>query len=385
MNKVAPPVKLCDIIMSVQEDNNEPLEDNNEFSLHSYYVNQLNSLKIIDITFCPQKMLKKQISIQHIYNGILNNNIIHSSRMELILSKTNPMIRLYLNKLTYSRNIIEELYRCVVKSPHLTPRKTKDKNYRGVIGARRVKVDKIVYENGLLKQKEFIQIEVYGNFKLVDVFAIEGVDSKLTSCNDVYEIQSTFGTDAAKNFVFNEIFRTVNASSNNVNPRFVAQIVDYMVWTGRVEPITRHGMKLFGPMKSAAFEQPTKVLTSAALGCKTDFMLSPTSNVILGQELRGIGTAILDAIPIEMNNNNNYDTNPNHNNFDDELAFAKPFYYEDLTSKNRFDPNLINQVFTFENNTSSSTNKKTEEEVHYYEDSNESDDDSDDNVMAFDF
>jgi hypothetical protein len=165
-----------------------------------------------------------------------------------------------------------------------------------------MKKTKWEFIDGKFVNEEFTQIEVYGNFRLADLYCIDGVNPSKTYCNDVLEVQATLGTQAAKQFMYYELLRTVagSESSSKVNPRFVMQVIDYMSWTGVIEPVTRHGMKLFGPMKSAAFEQPGKVLVQAALACKNEHMLSPTSNVVFGQEIRGIGTAIVDAIPVDV-------------------------------------------------------------------------------------
>jgi hypothetical protein len=209
-------------------------------------------------------------------------------------------LRMYVPASMYTRAVVNEVLDVIVTAPKVTPR-GKDKNHRGIFGARRTKVERVVRNSsGFLEKQTFPQIEVYGNFKLADVFMIPGVDAAKTHCNDIYEMQSALGLGAARSFLHKEIYSVVTGSGSNVNPRFVSQIVDYMVWSGAVKPVTRHGMQNFGPLQAAAFEMPVKVLANAALANKSDPMLSPTSNVIFGQEIRGIGTAIVDAVSIEL-------------------------------------------------------------------------------------
>jgi DNA-directed RNA polymerase beta' subunit len=293
MDAIAPPVKFCDVVVRVH-DNFIPEangSNNNVWCLGNTI--STSTTRIIQFRLSEELMFKKRVCLEHIFQALTLK--IGSSKIDIV---SRDEIRIYIPKLLYTRMIIEELLDTIIISPRVTPR-GKDKNYRGIVGARRVLNESLVIENNELVVKKFVQIEVYGNFKLMDVFCIDGVDCQNTKCNDILELQNTLGTHAARNFLTSELYRTV-CTSGNVSPRFVMQVVDYMTWTGRIEPVTRHGMKFFGPLKSAAFEQPSKVLVNAALACKTEHMLSPTANVVFGQELRGIGTGIIDVIPKDI-------------------------------------------------------------------------------------
>jgi DNA-directed RNA polymerase subunit A" len=287
ISAVAPPVKLLDLVTRVETN---PMNVN--MHMKSYHSQDTRAI-LFEI---PEKMyFKKYTRPIQVYNALAD--VLGESRVELLESGS---FILYIPSMYESRVLIDEILEIVVKKSNLTPR-GKEKSSRGVVGARRVKGEKWIQKNGELFFESFTQIEVYGNFRLADLFCIEGIDCKRTTCNDISEIQATFGVCAAKQFLTKELYRTVTGSGSNVNPRYVMQASDFMAYTGKVSPVTRHGMDLFSPLKSAAFEQPGKVLVNAALSCKTEHMLSPTSNVVFGQEIRGIGTAIVDTIPIETN------------------------------------------------------------------------------------
>ncbi len=292
MDAVAPPVTLCDVVESVVVHATPPPADaDNPFSLRT--LGLVENTKVIDFVLSPTRMVSHCVVSRHLFRPLAAK--IGGNHVEVLADR----VRVYVPLAMYARSIVEDLFEVMIKTPRVTPRGTgKSRAYRGVTGARRVRMDQIVVRDGNLERDSFVAIEVYGNFKLADVFCIEGVDCKRTWCNDVHEIEETLGTAAARKFMYRELFNTVTGSgSKNVGfPRYIMQLVDYMAWTGKFEPITRHGMKLFGPMKSAAFEQPGKVLVQAALNGKTDYMLSPTANVMFGQEIRGIGTAICDAV-----------------------------------------------------------------------------------------
>ncbi len=318
MDAVAPPVKFCNVVERVH-DNYIPEVDNSNNNVWCLgNIISTSTTRVIQFKLSDELLIKKRVTLMHVYQALAVK--IGNSKIDII-SKNE--IRVYIPKLLYTRMIVEELLDTIIMSPRVTPR-GKDKMYRGVVGARRVLNESLIIENNELVVKKFVQIEVYGNFKLMDVFCIDGVDCELTKCNDVLELQNTLGTHAARNFLTHELLRITNMS-----PRHVMQVVDYMTWTGRIEPVTRHGMKFFGPLKSAAFEQPGKVLVNAALACKTEHMLSPTANVVFGQELRGIGTGIIDVIPEDVdftiahqNSTNASSTEVDDLNYD---AYAMPF------------------------------------------------------------
>lgn len=321
MDAVAPPVKFCNVVVRVHDNFvvDQAQQQTNVWCLGNALSSQ--ATRILQFKLSKDLLFKKRVCLMHVYKALSNK--IGNSKIDII---SDDEIRVYIPRILYSRIIVEELLDTIVKAPRVTPR-GKDKNYRGVVGARRVLKESWVIENNALVEKKYVQIEVYGNFKLMDVFCIDGVDCKNTKCNDILELQNTLGTHAARTFLTNELYRTV-CTSGNVSPRFVMQVVDYMTWTGRIEPVTRHGMKFFGPMKSAAFEQPSKVLVNAALACKTEYMLSPTANVVFGQELRGIGTAIVDAIPKDVDFTSLKRMNSNDSSVPveiNDLDYAMPF------------------------------------------------------------
>lgn len=290
LDAVAPEVKLASLVSQVRELRG---------TLPSTRVRRLHPLETVAVDFMmpTETLFKKRVMPIQVFEAV--GKLVGHCFLELVTGG----LRMYVPTSMYTRAVVNEVLEVVVTAPKVTSR-GKDKNHRGIFGARRTKVERVVRNaKGILEKQSFPQIEVYGNFKLADVFMIPGVDASKTYCNDIYEMQSALGLGAARSFLHREIYSVVTGSGSNVNPRFVSQIVDYMVWSGAVKPVTRHGMQNFGPLQAAAFEMPVKVLASAALSNKSDPMLSPTSNVIFGQEIRGIGTAIVDAVPIAYDDN----------------------------------------------------------------------------------
>jgi DNA-directed RNA polymerase beta' subunit len=314
LDAVAPDVRVSHVVTKVTERRGIGLPDTRIRRMHPV------DCVAIEFTTPRETLFKKRVTPMQVFMAI--GRRIGHCYVELTASG----LRTYCPKQLYTRALVDELLAVVVTSPKLTPR-GKDKNFRGVYAARRLKTERLERRpDGTLGKVEVRQIEIYGNFRLADLFRIPGVDCKKTWCNDLYELQNTLGTGAARAFLQAEILRTVTGSGSNVNPRFVSQIVDYMVWSGSIKPVTRHGMQNFGPLQAAAFEMPVKVISNAALAHRVDPMLSPTSNIIFGQEIRGIGTAITDAIPIEVTKRADSPTSVAElvDLFDNLDAFARP-------------------------------------------------------------
>jgi len=286
LDAVAPEVKMASLVSQVREVRG---------TLPNTRVRRLHPIDTVSVDFIlpAETLFKKRVTTIQVFEAV--GKLVGHCFLELVTGG----LRMYVPASMYTRAIVNEVLDVVITAPKLTPR-GKDKNFRGIFAARRTKVERLVLNSlGKMEKQSFPQIEVYGNFKMSDLFLIPGVDASKTHCNDISEMQSALGNGAAKMFLQKEIYAVVTGSGSNVNPRYVTQIVDYMAWSGAIKPVTRHGMQNFGPLQAAAFEMPVKVLANAALSNKSDPMLSPTANVIFGQEIRGVGTAIADAIPIE--------------------------------------------------------------------------------------
>ncbi len=322
MNAVAPEVRVCEIVSRVVELRG---------SLPSTRIRNLHPIDTVAVEFVtpPEMLFKKRVMPIHVFEAI-------GKRVGYcFVEMTTAGIRLYVPRNLYTRALVNEMLDVVVLAPRLTPR-GKDKNQRGVVAVRITKMEKL---NKDLEKEKVSMVEVYGNFRFSDVFRIPGVDPTGTWCNDLNEMQETLGLETTKAFLKKSIFEIVTAAGSNVNPRYVDQIVDYMVWSGKVKPVTRNGMQDFGPLQAAAFEMPVKVLANAALSSRTDPMLSPTSNVIFGQELFGIGTALSEAIPVHIDAASATTTTASATKteekrvFDfDDLSNACPILFEKLAS-----------------------------------------------------
>ena len=127
------------------------------------------------------------------------------------------------------------------------------------------------------------------------VFKMEGVDKTRTTTNNIWEIASVLGIEAARNVLVNEITDTLDEQGLEVDIRHILLVSDLMTSTGNIKSIGRHGIA--GTKESvlarAAFEITVPTLASASVTGEIEKLLGVTENVIVGLPVP-VGTGIID-------------------------------------------------------------------------------------------
>ncbi|MBI4143738.1 DNA-directed RNA polymerase subunit A'' [Candidatus Woesearchaeota archaeon] len=154
---------------------------------------------------------------------------------------------------------------------------------KGIKGIRQVLT---VERNG-----EFLIITAGSNLK--KVLELEFVDTERTTTNDIYEISKTFGIEAARQAIINEVMRVVEAQGLNIDIRHILLVADTMTVSGEVKGITRYGVvsEKSSVLARASFETPLKHLINATLVGEIDSLNSVVENVMLNQ-LIPVGTGL---------------------------------------------------------------------------------------------
>ncbi|SFR96378.1 DNA-directed RNA polymerase, subunit A [Halomicrobium zhouii] len=129
-----------------------------------------------------------------------------------------------------------------------------------------------------------------------DVLGIEGVDASRTTCNNIHEIKSELGIEAARETLINETMHTLEEQGlDDVNIRHLMLVADIMTNRGEIESIGRHGIS--GNKQSvlarAAFEVTVNHLLDAAIHGEIDALDGVTENVIVGKPIK-LGTGDVD-------------------------------------------------------------------------------------------
>jgi DNA-directed RNA polymerase II subunit RPB1 len=118
---------------------------------------------------------------------------------------------------------------------------------------------------------------------LMDILANPNVDQYKTITNDVYEIFTVLGIEAARNALNNEIMEVLSDSS--LNYRHMSLLVDIMTCKGALMSIDRHGINRgdVGPLAKSSFEETTDMLIKASMFSDIDRINGVSANIMLGQ------------------------------------------------------------------------------------------------------
>ncbi|WP_256297877.1 DNA-directed RNA polymerase subunit A'' [Haloarchaeobius salinus] len=162
----------------------------------------------------------------------------------------------------------------------------RDVTFKGIEEIARVVIRKEEKEDG----EEFVLYTEGSAFG--DVLSIEGVDASRTTCNNIHEIHSELGIEAARETIIEETKTTLEEQGlDDVNVRHLMLVADIMTNRGEIESIGRHGIS--GSKESvlarAAFEVTVNHLLDAAIHGEVDDLNGVTENVIVGKPIK-LGT-----------------------------------------------------------------------------------------------
>ena len=122
---------------------------------------------------------------------------------------------------------------------------------------------------------------------------IEGVDLSRIYCNDIIEIYSNFGIEAARETIIREILEVCNNQGLSVNQRHLTLIADLMTSEGVPKGMTRFGIvaNKLNILTKASFETPIKHLSNGSLLEEENHLNSITENVMTNQMIY-VGTGM---------------------------------------------------------------------------------------------
>ena len=149
---------------------------------------------------------------------------------------------------------------------------------------------------------EYILYTEGSNIK--DVFDVAGVDTTRTRTNNISEIASVLGIEAARNAIIFEAVSTLNEQGILVDVRHIMLVSDMMCMEGEVKQIGRHGIagEKESVLSRAAFEVTVNHLLDAAVANEIDELSGVTENVIVGQPIQ-LGTGDVKIIAVRQENN----------------------------------------------------------------------------------
>lgn len=159
---------------------------------------------------------------------------------------------------------------------------------RGVQGIQNVIPRKlqntVVKEDGKYVKKDTWILDTTGT-NLLEVLALDFIDSKRTYCNDIKEIFDILGIEAARQIIYNEFVEVMEFSDVYINYHHLSLLCDRMTSTQNMVSIFRSGILNddIGPISKSTFEVHTEVLLDAARHADFDHMRGVSASVMMGQ------------------------------------------------------------------------------------------------------
>lgn len=132
---------------------------------------------------------------------------------------------------------------------------------------------------------------------LREVMATPGVKGTCTTSNNIYEVYTTLGIEAARTTIMNEIRVVMENHGMSIDRRHPMLVADLMTSRGEVLGITRHGLAKMqeSVLNLASFEKTADHLFDAAYYGQTDAITGVSESIIMGIPM-SIGTGIFKLL-----------------------------------------------------------------------------------------
>lgn len=141
------------------------------------------------------------------------------------------------------------------------------------------------------REGDYVVLASGSNLK--EVIAVKGVDPNRVTSNDLYDVADTFGIEAARQTIINEINNVIESQGLDINERHLKLVADAMTSTGVVKGVTRMGIisQKASILARATFETPDKQFINATVQGGRDELKSVIENILLNQPIP-IGTGL---------------------------------------------------------------------------------------------
>ncbi len=139
--------------------------------------------------------------------------------------------------------------------------------------------------------KDYVVLTAGSNLK--DVREVKGVDADRVTSNDIHDVSSVLGIEAARQTIINEIKAVIQSQGLDINERHLKLIADAMTSSGVVKGVTRMGIisEKASILARATFETPDKQFVNATIQGGRDELKSVIENILLNQAIP-VGTGL---------------------------------------------------------------------------------------------
>ena len=252
---------------------------------------------IIRMEMDTEIMLEKNITMDDI-NFTLNN--CYDNQISCVYSDYNSdklIFRIRMNEIknASSRGAQKTKVKSLDQSDHIYILKNfqdqllKNVVLRGIkhidkVILRKIK-DNVFEKNGIYKKEDIWVLDTVGT-NMMDVLALDYIDSSRTFSNDIQETAHVLGIEAARQTILNELVEVIAYDGTYINYHNYSVLCDRMTYTSKMISIFRHGINNdnIGPIAKASFEETPEMFLKAARHGELDNMKGISANVMCGQE-----------------------------------------------------------------------------------------------------
>ena len=197
----------------------------------------------------------------------------------------------------------------------------------------------LVRTDGGYERKDVYVLDTAGT-NLLDILAVDYIDSKRTISNDIKEVFNVLGLEAARQMIHDEFVDVMEFSGVSINYHHLSLLCDRMTLTKNMVSIFRSGIlnDNIGPISKSTFEVHTEVLLSASRHGEFDDMRGVSANVMMGQVGpygTGMFGVVLDMKEMEKMKSVEYKRSTNKEEIENKLGKS-----DDVCSNTKIENNL---------------------------------------------
>ena len=165
----------------------------------------------------------------------------------------------------------------------------------GLDGISSIFFEKKSYSCDGQERSEWILTSEGGN--LLEIFSVPGVDKYKTTSNNMWEIYSVLGIEAARQFLIEEFCDVLSSDGSWVGACHVELLVDVMCNMGSIISISRFGLKKIdsGVLASSSFEESIVNFCLAGINGRVEKINGVSASIMLGK-VPNVGTGAVELM-----------------------------------------------------------------------------------------
>lgn len=185
--------------------------------------------------------------------------------------------------------------------------------------------DNVVEKNGVYVKQDIWLLDTIGT-NMLEVLALDYVDSERTYSNSIIENYNVLGIEAARQSIYNELVDVISFDGTYLNYHNFSILVDRMTFTHKLISIFRHGLNNddTGPISKASFEETPTIFLKAARHAELDIMRGVSANIMCGQE-GYYGTSAFQVL-LDLEEMRKYDAQSEYVFRDEQEEIEKAFH-----------------------------------------------------------